>query len=289
MRIHRICLSVMLALVLACGMLGCNESAEREANPDELVLGNWTQYRNRAYVLLIIQAQGTWNSSVRIADVTSKIVKSKGDASGSWHMDGDQLIFTVMETNIESVWQKNDTKVFDIVELTKDRMQLKEESGWVGEWKKNLPQKAQGPEGDLAPVIAMAPMAVNLNKISSASSDRYLCMSMQIRLKELMPGQEVPMVHPKAREAVLLFLSSLIHDDVQDFERIKLQQAKLVNILNPYMDGVVKAVDIDRVIVASSMDKVETFLIEHDINPPLPAEPEPAAEEGGETEEAPEG
>ena len=251
---------------MICGPLGCKGGEEKEAKPEELVLGNWTQYRNRAYILLILHATGNWDSSVRIADVTSKIVKSKGSATGSWHMADNQLIFTVGETDIESVWKKNDTRIFDIVSLTKDKMELKEESGWVGEWKKNKAQKNKEEVAVTSPVIPLAPVAVNLNKISSASPDRYLCMSMKLKLKELMPGQAPPAFHPKAREAMLLFLSSLIYDDVHNFDRIKVQQQKLTDILNPYMEGFIQEVEIDRVIISSSMDKVETFLIEYGLD-----------------------
>ncbi len=77
-----VCLFLMIFLTLP-GILGCGE---KEKSQDELVLGNWTQYRNRAYILLVMNPKGTWSSSVRIADVTSKIVRSKGNANGSWHM-----------------------------------------------------------------------------------------------------------------------------------------------------------------------------------------------------------
>ncbi len=265
MQFHRIMFSILLAALLMGG-LGCGEAEKKMAADEELVLGNWTQYRNRAYILLILQAQGSWESSVRIADVTSKIVKSKGAAKGSWHMEDRRLIFTVMESDIESVWRKNDTQVFDIVLLDKEQMQLKAESGWVGEWKKRRVEHTTDPVAVTTPVIPMAPVAVNLNKISSASQDRYLCLSMKIQLKELMPGQPVPSVHPKAREAVLLFLSNLIYDDVRDFEKIKRQRTRVVEILNPYMEGTVEDIEIERVLVAGSMDKVEAFLIEHSLD-----------------------
>lgn len=258
--IKRLCL--LLALVTAVLAAGCGE---REPSEDELVLGNWTQYRNRAYILLIINPKGIWNSSVRIADVTSKIVSKRGDANGTWHMEEGQLIFTVMESSIENVWIKNDTYFFEIVQLGDRQMLLKEESGRVAEWNKTGGQKAGETEADTAVVIPMDPVAVNLNKISSGSPDRYLCMSMKMVLKELMPGQEPPALHPKAKEAVVVFLSSLIYSDVEDFDKVKVQIAKLVNLLNPYMEGFIKDIEVERVIVSSTMEKVEEFIIEHTI------------------------
>ncbi|WDP93188.1 MAG: flagellar basal body-associated FliL family protein [Desulfobacter sp.] len=264
-------------LIAVSGITGCGE---KEPSREELVLGNWTHYRNRTYVLLIINPKGTWNSSVRIADATSKIVSSKGSANGSWHMEDDQLIFTVVESDIEEVWEKNDTSFFEIVDLQSRLMVLKEENGRVAEWKKTGGQKAGGDSGEAAPIIPMKPIAVNLNKHSSNARDRYLCLNMSLALKELMPDQVVPTIHPKARDAAILFLSSLVYGDVENFEKIKSQKKKLMDVLNPYMEGFIKEIKIDHVIVASSVAKVEEFIIEHTIT---------ETPEGGEEGEGTEG
>lgn len=249
---------LFMVLTLAAAP-GCGD---KEKKDEELVLGNWTQYRNRAYILLVINPKGTWNSSVRIADATSKIVSAKGSAKGSWHMEEGQLIFTVIESDIEEIWEKNDTSFFEIVELGERVMLLKEESGRVGEWKKTGGEK--GPEGGpVAVTVPMAPYAVNLNKHSSNVEDRYLCLNMSLKLKELMPDQVIPKFHPRAREAAVLFLSSLVYDDVENFDKIGEQQARLVDVLNPYMEGFIKEVAIEQVIIASSIGKVEEFIIEH--------------------------
>jgi hypothetical protein len=60
-----------------------------------------------------------------------------------------------------------------------------------------------------------------------------------------------------------MYLSSLTYDDVSDFDRIKAQKKKLKDALNPYMEGLIKDVVIDHVIVAVSTAKVEQFIIEH--------------------------
>ena len=255
----KIALCGFLSLLILATAQGCGE---KEKKAEELVIGNWTQYRNRAYILLIINPKGTWDSSVRIADVTSKIVSSKGTAKGSWHMEEGQLIFTVVESNIEEIWEKNDTSFFEIVELGERVMLLKEESGRVAKWQKTGAKKGEE-GGPVAVTVPMAPYAVNLNKNSSNSPDRYLCLNMSLKLKELMPDQKIPKFHPRARDAAILFLSSLIYDDVENFDRIKEQQDKLADVLNPYMEGFIKEVAIEQVVVATSIGKVEEFLIEH--------------------------
>ena len=247
------------------GLSACSGGKDGKLDPEIALLGNWNQYRNRAYILLSFSSQGNWSSSVRIADVTSKIVKSKGSASGTWHIEGDRLILTVMDTSIENVWKKNETKLFEILELSSNSMQLKEESGWVGQWKKNRGRKQKKEEKAASIVIPLEPMVVNLNKISSNAPDKYLCVSMKLSLKELMPGQKIPVFHPRARESMVFFLSSLIEDNVHNFEKIRGQQKRLVEIINPYMEGAVKSVDIVRVIVSSRLEKAESFLFEYSL------------------------
>jgi hypothetical protein len=255
---------VIFVLCMVFSLAGCGE---KEKGDEDLVVGNWTQYRNRAYILLVISPTGSWNSSVRIADATSKIVKSKGAAQGAWHIEGGQLIFTVMDSTIEEIWEKNATSFFEIVELGERIMLLKEESGRIAEWKKNQPQKSGKDEAEPSVTISMKPIAVNLNKDRSNDPNRYLCLKMKMVLKELMPDQTIPAMHPKARESAILFLSSLVYEDVKDFDQVKIQRLKLVDVLNPYMEGFIKDIEIEHVIIATTIEKVEEFIIEHTIVP----------------------
>jgi Flagellar basal body-associated protein FliL len=255
---------IFLVLLMVFFSAGCGEKQKQD---EDLVVGNWTQYRNRAYILLIISPKGTWNSSVRIADATSKIVKSKGTAKGSWHMEAGQLIFTVMESDLQEIWEQNDTSFFEIVELGEQIMLLKEENGRVLEWKKTRSQKTVAAGTEAAVVIPMKPLAVNLNKNRSNTQDRYLCLNMNLVLKELMPEQQIPALHPKAREAAVMYLSSLVYEDVKDFDRVKFQKSKLVDVLNPYMEGFIKDIEIEHVIISTTMEKVEEFIIEHTMGP----------------------
>lgn len=252
--------SVFLGFCMVFFLTACGE---REKKPEELVVGNWTLHQKRAYILLIMNTKGDWNSSVRIADATSKIVKSKGDAKGTWFVEDGKLIFSVTDSSLEEVWEKNSTRIFEILELDKLVMRLKEENGRIGEWKKTIPKKSQAGEAGMTQVLPMKPLVVNLNKISSNAPDHYLCLNMKLVLKELMPDQKIPVIHPQIQEAAIVFLSSLIHSDVRDFDQVKVQQEKLADVLNPYMDGLIKEVEIDEVILATTIEKVEEFIIEH--------------------------
>jgi hypothetical protein len=255
-------LCVFIALFIVFSLTGCGE---KEKTKRELVVGNWSQERSRAFILLVLAQNGNWFSSVRIADVTSKIVKSKGHAKGTWHVEEEQLIFTVIESDIEEVWEQNDTSFFEIVEVGKRFMMLKDENDRVGEWKKNNSAEPGVQEENETIFIPMEPIAVNLNKNRSSTQDRYLCLNMNLVLKELMPGQAIPAIHPETREALILFLSSLVYEEVKDFDHMKIQRAKMIDVVNPYMEGAIEDIEIDHVIVSTTIETVEEFIIEHTI------------------------
>jgi len=269
-----------LFMVLA-GISGCGGAEEKEKRDTDLVPGNWVHYRNRTYILNVVDMKGTWSSSVRVADVTSKIVDSRGTASGTWHLDEGQLIFNVVASDIDTVWKENDTYFYKVLKLSDHLMVLEGENGRKEEWKKTARKQGKAGPGEANPVVTMAPYAVNLNKHSSNARDRYLCLSMHLELLELMPDQPVPQFHPRARDAVIMYLSSLTYDDVSDFDRIKVQKEKVKGVLNPYMEGLIKDVIIDHVVIAVSAAKVEEFIIEHTAAP----EKEESAGEAGETGE----
>ncbi len=251
-----ICVILLVALGAGCG------GDDKKKSDKDIIPGNWVNHKNRAYILVAMDIKGTWTSSVRIADVTSKIVNSRGTASGTWHMEEGQLILTVMASDIEDIWAKNDTCFYKVLEIEPNRMLLEDEKGRQGEWTKAVHAQKTG-AAEINPVISMAPYAVNLEKHSSNTDDRYLCINIHLELMELMPDQPVPQFHPRARDAVITYLSSLTYDDVSDYERVKIQKEKLKDVVNPYMDGLVKELVIDHVVIVSTAAQVEAFIIEH--------------------------
>nr|WP_319491288.1 flagellar basal body-associated FliL family protein [uncultured Desulfobacter sp.] len=261
------------------GISGCGGDDKEKKNMD-LVLGNWVYFSNRTYTLTVIDMKGTWTSSVKVSDVTSKIVASRGKASGTWHLDEGQLIFNVMASDIDTVWEKDGTYFYKVLDLSKQLMVLEGENGRREEWKKTIPEKVKEGQGLVNPIVSMAPYAVNMDKLSSNIQDRYLCLSMHLALKELMPEQPVPKFHPRARDAAIMYLSSLTYDNVSDFDRLKVQKEKVKDVLNPYMEGLIEEVVIDHVVIAVSADKVEEFIIEHTAKAAPPPEA-PAEGEAG--------
>jgi Flagellar basal body-associated protein FliL len=268
--------SYIMVTCIVCAMLfnGCGEKKNKQA---ELIIGNWEQLKNKTHILLVINPAGEWESVIRIPDAGSKIVKSKGSAKGTWHIEKGLMRITVAESDVEDVWTKNGTASYHIMSLKDDKIQLKDESGHVAVWTRTL----MGQDGDSKGLnISMAPVAVNINKNRSNEKDRYLCLKMKMILRELMPGQKAPPVHPKVNDAVITFFSSLLYDDVKDFAGIKVQNQKLLNILNPLMEGMIKEIAVEHVIVTAEIEKVEEFMI---------TRAEPAAPAPGKGKEAKDG
>jgi len=220
---------------------------------------------------LVTDQKGEWNCSVKISEGTSKIVKAKGNAKGTWHIEKGQMIFTVMSSDIEEVWEKNRTLIYDIVELTENRMQFKDENGGMTVWNRTWMEKSAGSEAVPSFKMPMEPVVVNINKNRSNDKDRYLCLKMNMIFKELMPGQKIPPLHPKVHDSIIIFFSSLVYEDVKSFDDLSARCGKLVQLLNPYMEGMIKEIAVENVILASDMDRVEEFIIEH--TPPPPPAP----------------
>lgn len=278
----RFSISLIVLLFIVSVLILGGGCGEKEKSQQELAVGNWLQIRNRAFILWVTNPKGEWSSSVKIPDVTGKIVRSKGSAKGTWHIESGQMIVTVVESDVEQVWQKNATNFYDIVDLKDEQMQLREATGRVAVWNKTITKKSAAQE-ITNPLIPMGPLVVNINKHRSHDKDRYLCINMNLMLKEMMPDQDLPAIHPQAREAALIFLSAVVFNDVKDFTRIKNQKDLLKGVLNPYLDDAVKEIKIEHVIVTTDPDKVEEFVIEHTLTE-TGAEEEKESSETGDKE-----
>ncbi len=254
-------LGVLSIPLLLCMVAGC--AKEKKPDVNELLLGTWSQYRNKSHLVLMIKAQGGWNADVRVEGATSKIIERRGAASGTWQLVDNQLLITVAASDIQALWKEKKTMVCDILELNKDVMHLQYDDGSVHVWKRaKSSAKGKEPE-DLPRMIKMEPLVVNLNKIRSHDKDRYLCLKLELNLKSSIPGMPVPVLHPRAREAVILFLSSLIYKDVNTLDGVKQVTENIEVMLNPYLDNQLDDIKINHVVISSSWDKVQEFLIEH--------------------------
>ncbi|SLM33069.1 conserved hypothetical protein [Desulfamplus magnetovallimortis] len=274
-------LAIILANIYGCGKKEEEPEAEPESPVHELLVGSWNRYSNRVYTLLILRNNGSWTSDLRIEGGNSKIVERKGNATGTWDVDGNTLTFTVVDSQIENIWGKGQTYILEIVEIDKLKVVLRYPNARLITWKRSRIEKNTQTEGILNPVLPMKPLVVNINKLSSHDKDRYLCLALDLHLDEI-PADAPPIkLHPRAWDAAILYLSSLIYNDVKTFDEMKIVNEKLINLLNPYLEGKLFSIEVNHVMISSSMEKVEEFIIEHSPPPPL----ETTGEEGENTGE----
>jgi len=244
-------------------VVGCGR--EKAPSVDELLIGTWNQDSNKSHLILMIKAQGGWSAAVKIEGVSSRMIERRGEASGTWQAVDNQLTITVEESNVDELWGKGETVFFDILELTSDLMRLGYEGGKVQTWiRAGSPGKTKEPS-EVSRVIKVAPLVVNLNKHRSHDRDRYLCLDIELNLKPWVPGasRSVPVFHPRAREATILFLSSLVYGEVSTLDAVKEVSQNLEVMLAPYLDNQLESIKINHVVITSKMDKVDQFLLEH--------------------------
>lgn len=287
-----LCLAIIL-IFCSIEKSDCKEDDSKKppvSPTQELLIGSWIRYNNRVHTLLIIRNNGNWSSDLRVEGATSKIIERKGESSGTWSLDGHSLTITVTASQMEEIWPTG-TFVLEIVEIDKKTITLKYPNSRLITWKRARIDKDAKKDGDGAvttinPVITMKPLIVNLNKISSNDKDRYLCLALDLNLEEMDATAPVPKLHPRAWDAAIIFLSSLLYNDVKTFDAMKVVTDKLTTILNPYFDGMLMEVASTHVMISSSMEKVDEFIIEHSPPPVLETtEGEKPAEEKGEEQQ----
>lgn len=266
-------MSIVIILLILPIMFtsGCKKKKKKLSPVKQLLPGTWYMSKGRAYILLIMRFDGNWSSDVRLEGASSKIVERKGGASGTWHIEDKDLILKVSESKVKEIWEKNKELVCEIVKLDHDFMILRYPNGRVFTWKRAQVKKKGGGDKsiNLSPVIRIPPIVVNLNKISSNDIDRYFCLDMELEMNTLLPGEKPVLFRPEAREAAIIFLSSLIYKEVKTFDAVNIVKKKLEKILNPYLEGSLKKIKIKNVMITSSIDKADTFFIEHTPKAPV--------------------
>jgi hypothetical protein len=89
------------------------------------------------------------------------------------------------------IWELNKTSFMGVIELGKNMMKLKEETGRIVVWKHTTIKKTAATVTEAADTeITLYPLVVNLDKNSSGEKSRYLCMSIKLILEEMMSDQE---------------------------------------------------------------------------------------------------
>lgn len=278
-------------LMISCILFtGCGST---EQLGDERFLGSWRFKHGRVHTIITFRANSTWISDIRIADRFEKIVDKKGNIEGKWAVEAGSLKMTPLKSGFESEWKVGKTYNYEIVEVNKDFLRLKDTLGRVRNWIRVRGQKKEGKDASVSKVN-VGPIVVNVKKSKKYIKDRYLCIDLQLVLSIDGAEQPIPKIHPRVREAAILNMSYLTYDELNTNKKIGDLKTKIKRILNPYMQGAIDEVIINDIAVTRKWDIVEEFLSKYGEEamklaepgePPKPPEPEG---ESGESEETPE-
>jgi flagellar basal body-associated protein FliL len=250
------CFGSILILIFLVFFSGCGS-----AGPvDERFFGSWRYTSGRASTIITFRANGTWASDVRISDRYARIVEKKGSIEGTWSTKEGILKMTPLKAGLEREWKVGKTYFFDVIELTKEELNLKEASGRIRRWVRVRGKQNVGKDGVPEIVLGLGPIVVNVRESKAYFKERYLCVDLKLVLEQTGEDNVSQNLHPRVREAALLHLSSLTYNEINTMEQVERLQRSLKDVLNPYMKGRIERVDIDEIAVTSKKEIVEEFL-----------------------------
>lgn len=251
----------ILSIALFCFLAGCSDTKKQI----RFATGNWVYSSDGIYIFLRIDDNGDWAAEISISDEQSTIVKAKKKANGIWNIENKKMVFVVLDSQAEEIWEKDKVVFYDILSLTSRRMKLLDEKENEFLWRASNNGIVKAIGSNAKPVLPMGIFVVNLNKHKSNMTSKYLCLHLDMNIKEIMPEKKVPLVHPKIHDAIISFYSSLTYNEVKDFDRIEKQNKRLVAILNPYIKNIIKGFVIKHAIITAHLEQVEQFIFENTI------------------------
>ena len=200
--IKKIVLISFFAVVLGLG-LGCT----RKPSYEKLLVGEWNRYINEADNILTIQKRYKWELKINNNLYDIKSLNETKKALGTWKIENGNLVLSVIHSTINNnIWKKNEIFYYEIIEINNNTMKLRSVNEGESVWKKIQRKKGE----KLSEIIKIEPIIVNLNKTNSNEKDRYLYIDMELNLlKKIKVSKNQPFLfHPKAKEAIIIFLSS---------------------------------------------------------------------------------
>jgi flagellar basal body-associated protein FliL len=252
---------VLKIILLASLLCACSN----EPKIDEQLLGNWRTQQRHIHTILTFRANGSWQWEQKIEGQFSKIIEKKQEVEGEWAVSEGRLCMTPAESNPEAGWEKGKMVLFEIAEINQKSLKLITADG-----KTNLLQRVRSKKNqdddmeEGTTILSLGPLIVNLSKEGSRSRDRFLCVDMELVLasSEFSSPEALRKVHPRIREVILFHLSSQHYRDVKTFDKLKVVKDELFEILTPYFKEELKELNINRVMITASKEKVEWFLSE---------------------------
>ncbi len=248
---------VFLVMSVLCGC------AKKSVSSDDRFTGSWRSKKGKTYKIMSFRVKGTWSLQIRKEGKLAKIVEKRGEAKGNWNVKDGFLYLYIVESEEDDDWKIDTTIVYEIVEMTLLNMSLKGPSGRVEKWSRVKSSKQSGEARQLA-TIRLDPVVVNLKKEKIGGKSKFLCIEVEFILNETQdPTMPAITIHPKVRETIIFYLSSLTYPEVNTMEDIDSLKGDLLVLLKPYISGYIEKLSIKNVVITSKWGNVETFLAEY--------------------------
>ena len=278
MRLRRcFCFALLVLVVIiafACG----------KKQPEDLIVGPW-RMEGGDTVYTFRKNQGWISLKTKEGEADAEKGAEDEKVEGTWAIERPEddrktyVIITPSETVDETPWKKGQPVRFELVDLTLKELVLKRENGDVEKWLK----VGKHTEGEQAVVpglvnLPLDPVVANLRRDRENEPPRYLCMNINLTLKngegleyvkhvvDPESKKESYHIHPRINDVTLLFLSSLSYNDVKTLDKVRLVLGQFKKALEPYFGGKLLYINLTRVVVTP---KVQTAM---DFKKNLPSE-----------------
>lgn len=285
MRLSRpVCFALLvLAMMLsvACG----------KKQPEDLIVGPW-RMEGGDTVYTFRKNQGWISMKTKDGAADTENEGGEEKVEGLWAIERPEgekkqyLIITPSDTVDGTPWIKEQPVRFELMDVTLKELILKRDNGDVEKWLK-VGKHTEGEQAVTPGLVNLPldPVVVTLRKDRENEPLRYLCMNIDLTLKngeglnyvkhvvDPESKKESYHIHPRIHDVALLFLSSLSYNDVKTLDRVKAVLGQFKKVLEPYFEGKLLYINLTRVVVTP---KVQSAL---DFKKNLPPE-EAAAQEG---------
>jgi hypothetical protein len=239
------------------------------------IVGVWDVRTPFVKKRITLNKDGLFEIDVKITEENSEVVVNTGNINGKW--DLKEKFFTLSFSHIDKRikddidWKKDKEVLytFDKVSLKKIIFSTKSINIVWKRFKNPITNK-EFINKDIT--IDLKPIVVNLYKDRIRGKERFLCLHYKlcfedvegidyvIKTKKGEFAKTYYELHPRIRDAVIMFLSSLKFRDIKTFAKSNLMNKDLKKVLNHYLNKKLKTLEIERIVVASSKEGVNDFL-----------------------------
>lgn len=265
--VYLILISIMIFVLTSC-------ESETEKNKKQIV-GEWeikTPFINKNITL---EKDGTFEIKVFITEEDSDMVVNRGEIKGNWDLIENKfsLKFSSISKTIEKEldWKIDKQVLYDFNSVALKKMKFTLNDKKI-EWKRLVDPITNEKIDSKDVFIDLKPVAVNLFKDRIRGKERFLCLHYKLSFEDI-EGIEYIIkskkeefakisyeLHPRIRDSVIMYLSSLKFRDVKTFAKSNKMNKELKKVLNHYLNKKLKTLEIERIIVASSKEGVNDFM-----------------------------